>query len=218
MVLIKDAFPHDDPVARFIVSMSMASNDLLHGAKLVVEASEGEYPDAGYRLRVVNGHFFEACRALSAWRRVPEVKSYLDSCSAETKEHLRVVAGSEQRIGKGVLEHCRTHTFHYPSPDPTYADRNSDAALAEVLELIAEEDLTAAESGDGLGIRFEYADHASLMLALFKYDEDLEQMRVQFEQVREGALAFTLFADHLIAEYLTDRDLYLEMYEPDLAS
>jgi hypothetical protein len=68
MALVRDMFPPDDPVSRFLISMAIASNDIelamSHGKK----ASLARKPESNYWVRLVMGHLVEAVDALDRWR------------------------------------------------------------------------------------------------------------------------------------------------------
>jgi mevalonate pyrophosphate decarboxylase len=74
MSSIAEVFPHDDPVARFVVAMSMARNDVRHALTRAGEANDQDDPEFGYWVRMATGHFFEAAYALSHWRQIDEIK------------------------------------------------------------------------------------------------------------------------------------------------
>jgi hypothetical protein len=69
-------------------------------------------------------------------------------------------------MGKGVLEHSRQRTFHYPSPANRY---DLDQELADALRALGGEEVTAVVEGDGF-FRWRFADDVALTLALAKHD------------------------------------------------
>src|SRR5262245_32606121 len=117
MATISEAFPPDDPVARFVVSMAMAANDIEHALRAAGAANEADEPEFGYWVRLSIGHLFEAQLALNHWRAYDEVKNLLRKLPETATEDLKRVAGLAQRVGAELLEHNRHLTFHYPYPD-----------------------------------------------------------------------------------------------------
>ena len=80
--LMRDAFPADQPLSRFLVSMAMARTDIEHAMWNAAKANEDERPEFDYWVRVVMGHFLEAADALEQWRnRSPEVRDFLKRLS-----------------------------------------------------------------------------------------------------------------------------------------
>lgn len=64
---LPDVFPPDDPVARFVVSIAMASNDIERALRDVLRAGENDDPDFTHRIRLSVGHLVEALDALSSY-------------------------------------------------------------------------------------------------------------------------------------------------------
>src|SRR5262249_25824735 len=166
MSSIPEVFPPDDPVARFVVAMSMARNDIRHALSQAGHASERGNPDLrGYWVRVANGHFFEASTALDNWRRLRKVQGFINKLPSRARDALRAVNSSRQKLGHKVLEHSRDRTFHYPYPTGRYP---TDEELADTLRSL--DDVEAAIVSEGPGAyRLQFADHVALALAFRNY-------------------------------------------------
>jgi hypothetical protein len=128
---IAEVFPHADSVARFVVAMSMARNDVRHALTRAGEANDKDDPEFGYWVRMATGHFFEAAYALSHWRQVDEVKRFIDRLPQDGRDALRDASSAIQKMGPGVLEHSRDRTFHYPYPTSRY---QTDEELEDALK------------------------------------------------------------------------------------
>ena len=143
---IPEAFPPDNAAARFVVSMSMAKNDIDRALRDVVRAFEDDTPDFSYRVRILTGHLLEAIVAFNAYTNAfVEVRDLNKRLPSEAEDHLRRVRGSLQRVGKHVLERARNNTFHYPAPNTGFTP-SSDEELAVVL---------ATMNGRGTEIHFD---------------------------------------------------------------
>jgi hypothetical protein len=164
---IAEAFPPDDPVARFVIAMAMAANDIEDALRAAGAANEASEPEFGYWVRLSIGHLFEAQLALNHWRSYDEVKKLLHKLPESAKANLKRVAGLAQKVGSDLLEHNRHLTFHYPYPDrgkePDY-----DQQLTEVMRELGDQDvdLFVRYEKDGANIRWRFADKVALHLAM----------------------------------------------------
>jgi hypothetical protein len=111
-----EVFSPDDPVARFIVAISIARNDIRHALMQAGAANDRYSPEFTYWIRIASGHFFEAEGALREWRRVPEVQSLIAKLPSDGQEVLRTAASAVQKMGRGVLEHSRQRPSTNPLP------------------------------------------------------------------------------------------------------
>jgi hypothetical protein len=124
---IAQAFPSQSVEARFVVSMSMAKNDIERAIRDVIRAGKNDDPDFTYRVRLTAGHLVEAFDALNSYsQQHPAVRSLLSRVSPEGQKRLKTVRRSLQTIGPKVLQHVRDNTFHYPSPDPSYSPTSDE--------------------------------------------------------------------------------------------
>lgn len=211
MASISEAFPPDDPVARFVVSMAMAANDIEHALRAAGAANQADEPEFGYWVRLSIGHLFEAQLALNHWRSYDEVKKLLNKLPEKAKADLKTVAGLAQKVGAELLEHNRHLTFHYPYPDrgkePDY-----DQQLAEVMRELGEADvdLFVRYEKDGANIRWRFADKVALQLAMRKYDlADQEKQNWEATETRDASCAFVRFFKALLGTYAEERGLEL---------
>jgi hypothetical protein len=144
---------------------------------------------------------------LREWRRLPKVRAFIATLPEDGRRALKVTSGAIQKMGKGVLEHSRQRTFHYPSPASPY---DLDQELADALRALGGEEVTAVVEGDGF-FRWRFADDVALTLALAKHDP--ERLREQTEIARDGAIGFVNFATRAWEAYARKHDL--EMGPPE---
>lgn len=130
---IPEVFPPNDSTARFVVSMSMANNDIDRAMRDLLRAHDEDTPDFTYRVRLSVGYLVEAIDALDAYCRVfDEVRTLLARIPTAAQDDLKVVRGTLQKAGPKTLQRIRDNTFHYPSPDRKYKP-TSDDLLREAL-------------------------------------------------------------------------------------
>jgi hypothetical protein len=197
MSSIGDVFPHDDTVARFVVAMSIARNDIRHALKEAGRANDADDPQFGYWVRIATGHFFEAADALGHWRKVDEVKKFIATLPKDGRDAMRDASSAIQKMGKGVLEHSRNRTFHYPYPTSQY---QTDEELEQALKGLAKvEARLVVESVDPGLFRLQFADEVAAALALGKHDP--KKIREQLTIARDGAVGFVNFATRVWEKY-----------------
>jgi hypothetical protein len=198
----------DDPLARFTVAMCMARNDVSHALTQWEQADERGSAEAAYWLRVATSHFFEAERAVKAWRQeAPEVRQFITQLPPHAKEQLRKATTAIQKLGTAV-EHSRDRTFHYPYPTSKYPTVHE---LSIGLEALRKEEVLVVSDGNGLD-RLHFADYVAFALALAEYDRST--LRDQGKIVGTGARGFVNFATCVWTAYGEARGLELRLPAP----
>jgi hypothetical protein len=199
---VPDVFPPDDPVARFVVAMSMANNDIDRALRVLLGSGEVDGPDFTYRVRVVTGHLVEAIDALVFYSQTcAAVPRFLKRLPADAQKQLKTVRAALQEAGPKALEETRDNTFHYPSPNPRYSP-TSDAKLRDVLAAMTDSGVQVHLDGDTHAITLTFADEAALNLAMGKPATTNDEVRHRAEVARDGALAFVAWATALIRTYM----------------
>jgi hypothetical protein len=210
-------FPPDDRVSLFVASMCMASNDI-EDAKAEAEAANPPNADAdfahrrrfSYRVRMLNGHLYEAIVALKAWRQSEaEVRNLLDALEDDAKRALKLVCGLEQRIGSKALEAVRQNSFHYPHPNPKRPP-DSTAELAEAIRTNPSLEADIDVGGDARGT-FRFADQLALSVAFGGHDPDEARAKEQTARIREAAAAFVYLAKEIYLLYCRERGIGFEI-------
>jgi hypothetical protein len=203
-----EVFDPADPVARFVVAMCIARNDVRHALTQAGRATDDDAPEYAYWIRMAASHYFEADDALREWRQVPEVRAFIRTVPDDGREALRVAASASQKMGKGVLEHLRQRTFHYPSPANRY---DLDRELEKALCALGGEEVTAVVEADGF-FRWRFADDVALTLSLAKHDR--KRLREQSLLMRDGAIGFVNFATRAWEAYAEKHGLEMGPPEP----
>ena len=193
MASLPEVFPPDEPVARFVVSMAMAANDVERAHRLAGQANTEDAPELSGYVRWSMGFFVEAQDALDAYRQTyPEVRDILNRLPQKGKDPLKQVGGLQQKLGEKLAEHTRNHSFHYPYPSNAYKP-NGDERLSEVLRTFtAEEAVVSArddQQGNRVEMHYEFADRAALGVGFQPYAlDDIEPLREQQTLIRDAAL------------------------------
>lgn len=200
--LMRDAFPADGPLSRFLVSMAMARNDIEHAMWKAAEANKAGRPEFDYWVRLAMGHFLEAADALEQWRSCStEVREFLKTLPPEGATALKEVGRTLAKVGKKAVSHARNHTFHYPTPSAKY---ESDAELIRVLNAMGDEPVLLGEVEGRPGrVRYVFADQVALMVAMGKHStEDRDAYHAQVVDLQAGAAQFVNFALVAIGKHL----------------
>jgi hypothetical protein len=210
MSSIAEVFPHDDPVARFVVAMSMARNDVRHALANAGRAGEQDDPEFTYWVRIATGHYFEAAYALDHWRQIPEIRAFLDGLPQDGRDALRDATSAIQKIGSAALEYSRNRTFHYPYPTSRYP---SDEEFSDTLKALGKQEATLTVESPRHGwFRLQFADRVAEGLAVRKHDP--AKIKQQFALARDGAIGFVNFATRAWEQYARTRGLELGLPVP----
>jgi hypothetical protein len=154
---IPDVFPPEDPLARFVVSMSMANNDMGRAFRDLLRSDDEGTPDFAYRVRVIIGYLVEAIDALNFYSaNVPEVGKLLKRLPMDAQQQLKTVRGTLQKAGSKALAATRDNTFHYPSPNPAYKP-TSDDKLRDAIAALGHIGLQMHYDGDTKAMTFNFA-------------------------------------------------------------
>jgi hypothetical protein len=205
---IPDVFPPEDPLARFVVAMSMANNDISRAFRDLLRSDDEGTPDFSYRVRVLIGYLVEAIDALSFYSaELPEVPKLLRGLPADARQHLKVVRGTLQRAGPKALAEVRDNTFHYPSPNPAYTP-TSDEKLRDALAALGHIGVKMHYDDRTKAMTFNFADEAAFNLAMGEPTIGNEEALRRAEIARDGGLAFVQWATVLVRTYMTRTDAY----------
>jgi len=169
-----DAFPADDPLARFVVVVALGLNDnTLSHTRLV--AAEEAY-ERLYFFHLASGHLFgladELSRAHEEWSEIRAFVATLDEQYRNDFDAIVGLASSDDTTGTR-LRAIRNRFFHYPSLRRRSAERGwlpLQRALRDLSELDAE--VRAGAGGLGGGIRALFADDVLVNLMTREIDED----------------------------------------------
>ncbi len=215
---IGDAFPADDPVARFITGLAMISNDWLRALEDIfgLEGNSNTPEETGRRVWLFRRQaalVHEAATFITdAQRMFQEVAAFVDGLESEARDGCeRVIGavdrGSPQYLGDWLEDH-RNVTHHYPKMHPAAAEHGQEE-MANALADAADIESTI-DSGRRFGdARFRYADEVGVQLLPSLEDTSW------VEKLRETAMGLADFAQRAALAYLQARPAGTFTVEPD---
>jgi hypothetical protein len=226
----KDVFPHNDAVARFVISMAMAASDIrlaLDAVSKITADEEGVKQDPGsngttrtrgsesaadaiyfYYVRLLFAHLFAAREAHQAWQDNEDVKAWLGR-----NENLNQTEWRQAREDVPEwLRSARNATFHYPHP--SQHNPNTDQRLQNAIENHWVEDvifrIRKDKNGELVEISYEFAERIALATALDALNGvSADGMKGQFGDARDAAHEFEAFASRVVERYLKDKEVSL---------
>lgn len=203
---IGDAFPADDPVARWLVTISAGLNDLLL-ANQHFRDSRVEH-ETLYFFRLASAHLWEIAKFITeTYDSWDEVRAFVDGLPREALEALEAIrrvgtTGDLSTVGTELVQ-IRDLFSHYQQMDPQARDRPRDPITRALQEV-------AANTGDvEVGATFEdlrlgYADEVIGKTLMRLIPEDADQRRV-LEGLAEGVGHTLRFVDHALHAWLEPR-------------
>ena len=197
---IGDAFPADDPIARWATVLSIAANDTIHLNIRLIEGDLAEEQSI-YYFRLVAAHFFEAAVWLKSTRKtLPEVDELITSLDDAARQRYERIVGfaSQRHRFFDNLKRSRSTLFHYPVVHPG-REQAGEEELANAMRSAA--DLPGwIEAGEEYAtFRAEFADQIAVQLL----SEDEQETKELMEELRDPVFDLVLFSEAVLFKYLT---------------
>jgi hypothetical protein len=203
---IGEAFPADEPVARFITGLGMISNDWLRLIDDMLDYEDESPEGTGRRISLFRRQaalVHEAATFITDARRMfPAVASFVDGLELKARDTCERVIGaidssSPHYLGRWLEEH-RNVTHHYPKMHPAAA-QHGEEEMARALGAAADIEGTI-DSGERFGdARFGYADEVGVQLLPSLDDPSW------VEDLRDAAMTLAEFAQRAAQSYLETR-------------
>jgi hypothetical protein len=204
---IGEAFPAEDPVARFITGLGMISNDWLRLIDDLVSIYEDESPEGrGRRMSLFRRQaalVHEAATFITdALRMFPAVAMFVDGLEREARDACERIVGSVDSssphyLGTWLRDH-RNVTHHYPKMHPDAAQHGEDV-MANALAAAADLEGTIDSGARFIDARFGYADEVGVQLLPSVDDSSW------VEALRDTAMTLAEFAQRAAQNYLEMR-------------
>jgi hypothetical protein len=192
---IGEAFPADDPVARFVTVLAMMSNDVFRSIEPLVTIADGHRDAAGARVALVR---YQAAIVYEAEKFLTESRDRFP----EIDEFVKAVPDGEALYGAIVhpenawLKGHRNVTFHYPELSRDKANAgNEEVATALVATARSVSRIDFFSEHD---VRFSFADEVAVQSI-----RDLGEERVR--ALRRAVLAIPDFAVAAVNAYAATR-------------
>jgi hypothetical protein len=212
---IGDAFPGDDPVARFMTVVAMISNDWQRLVEQMVEIDDRECAHEAARaeqaaLLITNYRLqaalhYEAARCLKlAYERFSEIRMFVDGLSAEAIDEYKIVVGGldpdSPHYHGNWLSDARNATLHYSKLGRRERVGKGLTSAAEEIGVINFDDTIAS-------VRFGFADKVAL--EWLGGSQPGTETATQMVAMRESVMAMTRFAQRTMSVYLASRGIQL---------
>jgi hypothetical protein len=206
---IGDAFPEDNPVARYLTVLAMMHNDWKRTMAAMNESLEKPQSigERVFRFRQLIGYAHEAVEFLDASKsRYQEIGHFLASLGDAARSQYEKVFSSLEGFERW-LNGQRDITFHYPA---MLRERYQagDEAVANALRDAADDISSATLGPKYADVRFDFADAVAIWLLGFDLanrPEDREELRRLTVALREAQWALGEFVQHAVGEYLSRR-------------
>jgi hypothetical protein len=173
-----DAFPAEEPLARWLTVCAMALNDLLLVNRWLVPRLSGEIDASGgetvYLGRLAASHFFEVAKFLEKSDAVDDIRQFVSGLDPDVQGAYEKVkaAGSSNTSGFAKdLARARNQFFHYSELLPQAEDYER---LKVAMEGHAESIGEIRERGPVVeGFRASFADDIAVELSFPESEVDL---------------------------------------------
>lgn len=194
---IGEAFPADDPVARFVTVLAMMSNDVNRSFALL--DPKGDSGEELTLFRYQASLYFEAARFIADTpRHYPTVEAFLAALSQEARdEHDQIVGGIDRKsphyVGDWLSRH-RDATFHYPRMHPEKASRGTES-IFQALDAAGEQRGEITFYATLGSLRCGFADTVA---AQWVTDDDEHET---ITRLREALLALVRFTQRVLTAH-----------------
>jgi hypothetical protein len=200
-----EAFPADDPLARWITVCAMALNDLLLVNRWLVprleEKVESHDYENVYLFRMGGAHIFEVAKFLEqADRSVPEVRKFiatLEQPAQDAYQKVKAIGPRGTSDFADQVKRARDQFFHYSELLPHAEDHEAlKAAMEEHAETVGEirDEGTAIDQ-----FRARFADDIAIELS---FPEGRMDLSTFVTELSEHIALFLKFAFEAIPSYV----------------
>jgi hypothetical protein len=190
---IGDAFPADDPLARFVVAVAQAVNDNELSNRLLIEAKDYERL---YFFALASSHLYEAAETFrQAHREWRDVEAFIATLKPEYQkdfERVSSLAAPSAAWPANRLKSLRNSFFHYLRLDRAAADAGQLPIVEGVRGVAQEEGTLIVEAGGVLtGIRSLFADDVLVSRLAAEYEDgELERLADALPDFQGGVSRF----------------------------
>jgi hypothetical protein len=203
---IGEAFPANNPVARFVIVLAMIYNDWRRTMEPMVASVEDADPDGlGIRLlhfRQAVGYSHEATLFLRDARRRPEIDTFVSGLGAEAPRHYDRMFVALRPVRKWV-RHQRNAVFHYPSFIPRDDEPpDFDGRFAAALAAATDETSSATLRDTYREVRLDFADAVAVHRLGFKLPEQEGDLKALMGALVDAHDALKPFVVHAVDAYL----------------
>jgi hypothetical protein len=200
---IGDAFPADDPIARWATVVSMAINDTVY---VNVRMIEGDLPPELdlYYFRLVAGHFIEVCTWLAETpAQWPEVQTFLGDLPDDAREKLIELQSyaSQTHPLHQTLTRSRNTLFHYPTLHPA-RDEAGVEELANAMRDASNLESSIEGGREWASFRARFADEIAVQFVGASESETRELL----DGLQAPMFSLVEFGEAVLLQYLQQLD------------
>lgn len=155
-----EVFPPDDPVARWLVTMSVGLNDVVFANRNFEKAEKG-YENV-YFFRLASAHLWELAKFINeshaAWKEVQEFVSGLSNEAQHQLDAIKEIAttGTVATVGTALVQ-IRDLFAHYQEMDPQARDTPRDP-ITKAMKALAEVEANVEVEEVVRDLRLAFAD------------------------------------------------------------
>ena len=207
-----EVFPADDPVARWLVTISVGLNDVVHANRLMDAAEEGY--ETAYFFRLASLHLWELTKFIeeshAAW---DEIQAFVATLPEKARrEHFRAIeemgeTGALASVGKELVQ-IRDLFVHYQEMDTQERKKPRDP-ITKAMEGIVDETIELEIGEEVCELRLGYADEVIGKTILRLIPDEESQVRV-IGMLGEGVGHVTQFVQMALNAWLEPREEKLE--------
>lgn len=215
MSKIGEVLPADDEVARWVLVLALARNDLALSRARLVEGF-GKDRTALHWSRLLVGHLYEIAHFLRRESSRPVIRDFAKGLPDKPKRVYRELL--RPNFLKVQLEGDRNRVFHYPSADLGAEDKGGPAlrdALETVRDLEAALVVTWGKDGKAEDMRFDFADQVAVQFAMADFGTTMAEQKKSIVAVRENAAKVVWLTDAVFRHYTETEGGGLELGEPE---
>jgi hypothetical protein len=199
---VGDALPADNPLARFILVVSMGLNDNSFSNTRFVDGTE-DY-ELLYFFRLASGHLHELANRLRvAHEEWPEVQEFVAGLDQQFRDDFaRIVQLADEKNATGEkLTRIRNEFFHYPDLRRKTAERGKLPVMKALREGADERTISLGEKALG-GVRAHFADELGAKLVMAHLGIDDDEKKGLVKELGELQAAYGRFAQAALGSYV----------------
>jgi hypothetical protein len=201
-----EVYPPDEALARWILVLQLARNDLELAGYDIEEAAEAAEAgrDSGNllrRSRIAAGHLYEAAVMLRrSHQEVAEVRDFARTLPEELRAEYQPLRDAS--FLSGVLEPDRNLTFHYPG---IVEDQRGYDELKEAMEKLAGEPVELLVEGDESGkprrFRHAFPDLVAAEFAVGAFGTTEREWEEAAGRIKDALSRFVRIVDRITEQY-----------------
>jgi hypothetical protein len=211
---IGEAFPADEPLARWMTVCAMAANDLILVNRWLLPKLKEEEPSEAYETvylgRLAAAHLFEAAKFLKKTdKRLAVVRELVAGLNQDAQAAYQQLLAIGDGGSNEQMKHARNMFFHYPALLPPEKE-NHEPLKQAMAGHAADEEEKGIERGkiedippSITGFRSFFADDVAVEMMMPGDTE--KELPVFLGSVSEHIAAFMLFLKEVFNEYTQTR-------------